>query len=264
MLRGIYRCICSRAPADAAGSLERSASRSTIPHEMTQVRDSSVSMGRGVIVVNDADAHVAVPLVRVGSSEREVTVTLSTVDNLEGTGCRRNREFGAIRTRVGAHEPMYPERGGLKQGGVEDGRSVSITFPAGSRLAFVYVELLRKPTLQTLDPGCAEFTVQLTSASNNTATGPVHESVVRIVSAEHFPNGFRGFTLSAVEGSQTSLDKLVDLKREAAESAAFNLDEAAALTDGVDMEELFQASSKRARIATGRDAAGGLHARRTA
>ena len=45
LLRGIYRCICSRAPADAAGSLERSASRSTIPHEMTQVRDSSVSMG---------------------------------------------------------------------------------------------------------------------------------------------------------------------------------------------------------------------------
>ena len=138
-----------------------------------------------MIVVNDADAHVAVPLVRVGSSECEVTVTLSTVDNLRAPGADATAS-SAIRTRVGARADV-PRAWRVQAGRRRRRAQCEHHLPGGLRLAFVYVELLRKPTfkprLRLRRIHCAAHL-----GLNNTATGPVHESVVRIVSAEHFPN----------------------------------------------------------------------------
>ena len=175
--------------------------------------DSSISVGRSLIIACDGAPYVAVPLVRVGNASREVTIHVETVEsaskmveNVCTTQCRFGREYGPIRTRRGAPEPMYDGAGGSNGGasastltkpeGADEGRAVAVTFGAGSRLAYVYVDVLQKSDLMTEDCGVVEFGVRISHADAGTAMGPVRGAVVRLINTTAFPSGYTGITLN--------------------------------------------------------------------
>lgn len=220
--RAASALLASRLPANGAESCS----------DPNAQRDSTISMGRSLLLVSDGDAYVALPLVRVGSSEREVTVRLASEENTEGNKCLYGVDFGDICMRPDAKYPSYrgwrrastvradgaePEglpkgsrRHSLSMSNRKDSmlrtgsRLVSVTFAPGARIIFVYVRLLARPRIAVEDPGCAEFTVRLVSASCATALGPVHRSVVRVVNVKQFPNGYHPGALEYGKVDQTA------------------------------------------------------------
>ena len=139
--------------------------------------DSTITLGRSMIVVSSTDAYVALPILRIDKSAGRSTVSLKTVEEREGNGARRGHNYGAIRT---GHEDTY------------DATEIRVTFEPGARLKFVYVTLLRPAKRATGEHDCADFSIALSNVAQQEgqvtpAIGPVTLCLVRIIEPMEFP-----------------------------------------------------------------------------